>query len=69
MGGIRNMEEENKNFLQRESDDLGQRRESRRDNMKMILGKRTYTFTPVSIRHFTSSNSKLWHGKVNLSVM
>jgi hypothetical protein len=36
------MQEENKYFLQRGSDDFGQRRESRRDNMKMILGRRRF---------------------------
>jgi hypothetical protein len=69
MGGIRNVQEENKNFLQRESDDFGQRRDGRRVNMKMILGRRRYFFFPVSIRHFTPDNSKLWHGKLNLPVM
>ena len=61
------MQEETKNFLQRGSDDFGQRRESRRDNMKMILGRRFFFF--LSVRHFTPDNSKLWHGKLNLPVM
>lgn len=45
MGGIRNMQEDNKNFLQRGSDDFGQRRDGRRDNMKMILGRRRCFFS------------------------
>jgi hypothetical protein len=40
MGGTRNTQKEIKNFMQRGSDDFGQRRGGRRNNMKTILGRR-----------------------------